>query len=463
MFSGFDSLSRRDLLKSGAALAVLLGDGCEQLKRRPVRRNINNLGPNDPVIQTYAEAITKMKALPTTDQRNWTNQASIHLNHCSHGNWWLLPWHRWYLVYFERICQKLTGNQDFAIPYWNWTENPAVPDVFWNTGSPLYDSNRSITQGTPIPAEFVSHSVLEGILSEPNFQIFGSQASAGQQVFGGQGTLEATPHNNVHTHIGGDMGTYMSPLDPIFWTHHAMMDFCWVDWNDRGHADPNESQWTTLHFTDFFDENGNPVDVISGLSVLLPLVSYQYEPSQIGNTVAQQEIIRTRSELDRRKTLAQRGASSQIPIAQRFTLERRMEIPLRQAITAPITVQPEILRNALQQSGQGRVLLNLGKVTQPSTADFFVRVFVNAGGAVSAETPISDPHYAGSFGFFVDQHAAHNHGPSNFVVDVTGALRRLGPAGGNNVDISLVAVPYPGRAVQAAALPVESLELAVTR
>jgi tyrosinase len=108
--------------------------GCEQILQafanRPTRRNIADLAPNDPILQTYRAAISAMQALPMSDQRNWTNQAMIHNNHCSHTNWFLLPWHRAYLLYFERICQKLSGNPQFAIPYWNWTNNPAVPDVF---------------------------------------------------------------------------------------------------------------------------------------------------------------------------------------------------------------------------------------------------------------------------------------------------------------------------------------------
>src|SRR5262249_62127928 len=120
-------------------------------------------------------------------------------------------------VRFEEICRKLTGNAHFALPYWNWTENPAVPDVFYASEDILNDPTKILPKGTPISAEFVAHSVLEGILSEPNFQIFGSGAAAGQQDEGGQGPLEATPHNHVHTSIGGDMGTFMSPLDPIFW------------------------------------------------------------------------------------------------------------------------------------------------------------------------------------------------------------------------------------------------------
>jgi hypothetical protein len=48
-----------------------------------------------------------------------------------------------------------------------------VPDVFYVSGDVLNDTSNQLPQGTPIPTEFVSHSVLEPILEETNFQIFG--------------------------------------------------------------------------------------------------------------------------------------------------------------------------------------------------------------------------------------------------------------------------------------------------
>jgi tyrosinase len=57
-----------------------------------------------------------MKALPALDPRNWTEQAQIHLNHCPNNKWFLLPWHRGYLYYFEEIYRELTGNESLARP-----------------------------------------------------------------------------------------------------------------------------------------------------------------------------------------------------------------------------------------------------------------------------------------------------------------------------------------------------------
>src|ERR1051325_8315792 len=213
------SLSRRDLLRVLGALGVAglspWAGGCEsckeQIEHRPTRRNISNLAGNDPIVQTYKAAVAAMKALPATDHRNWTQQASIHNTACTHGNWFFLPWHRAYLLYFERICRQLTGNKDFALPYWNGPAHPAVPDVFWNKSSPLYDSPRGITQSDQADPSWVGATVIENILSQPNFNIFASCPPVGNQLHfaTNTGELEGPPHNNIHGWIGGDMGAFM--------------------------------------------------------------------------------------------------------------------------------------------------------------------------------------------------------------------------------------------------------------
>ncbi|KAF4315423.1 hypothetical protein G195_010959, partial [Phytophthora kernoviae 00238/432] len=59
-------------------------------------------------------------------------------------------------------------------------------------------------------------------------------ASVRQQVFNGKNIGEMSPlveqgcHNNVHANLGSTMGTFASPSDPIFWSHHAMVDLLHV-------------------------------------------------------------------------------------------------------------------------------------------------------------------------------------------------------------------------------------------
>src|SRR5271165_4867410 len=92
----FDNLlSRREFVKdlglAGTFALLAFTGGCEEIieiiENRPMRKNVDNLGPSDPMVVAYKAAVTAMKALYTTkpaDQRNWVNQALIHNNHCPH-------------------------------------------------------------------------------------------------------------------------------------------------------------------------------------------------------------------------------------------------------------------------------------------------------------------------------------------------------------------------------------------
>ncbi|EGZ07233.1 hypothetical protein PHYSODRAFT_529493 [Phytophthora sojae] len=59
-------------------------------------------------------------------------------------------------------------------------------------------------------------------------------ASVRQQVFNGRTIGQMSPlieqgcHNNVHANLASTMGTFASPSDPIFWSHHAMIDLLHV-------------------------------------------------------------------------------------------------------------------------------------------------------------------------------------------------------------------------------------------
>ena len=232
-----NSFSRRDFLKGATALGItsmaIATGACEscynKIKERPTRRNIANLAANDPIIQTYKDAVNAMKNLPAGDGRNWTKQAEIHLNKCVHGNWWFLPWHRAYLFYFEAICRKLTGNNDFALPYWNWTTSTSIPAPFWGAGNPLLNPTRTATQASVVNSSICGASNINSILGQTNFLLFASAQATAQNQNNGYGVLEGSPHNYVHGFVGGEMATYMSPLDSVFWCHHNMIECLWVD------------------------------------------------------------------------------------------------------------------------------------------------------------------------------------------------------------------------------------------
>jgi tyrosinase len=442
--------------------------GCEWLfqiiKNRPVRRDVALLEPNDPILETYKAAVSAMRALPASDRRSWTRQASIHNDHCPHSNWFFLPWHRAYLFYFERLCRYLAGNRDFALPYWNWTKDKSVPSAFWGAANPLFDGTRQIGASDMIADEFVGASVVEGILEEPNFLVFGSGQSSTQRGASVYGSLEATPHNRVHGFIGGDMGSYISPLDPVFWSHHNMIERCWIDWNINGqHANTNDAAWSNFSFNgDFVDENGAPVDIAVNATLLMPIFSYQYDNFTIGSgaprslrrwdTKVLEKFLRegaaVRFDFQRRLTLLERGG-----LTTQGTLERHLEIPVNR------------LSTVLPTRADERLFLLVENVQTNADDDVFVRVFVGLKEA-TLQTPISDPHYAGSFAFFGGDHGTHGGQPASFQVDLTETVRRLraggGLSAGGSVPIQLVVVPMEGRAARKRSIPVSGISLGIT-
>jgi tyrosinase len=476
--------TRRDFLRmlggGAAALSVMaLTGGCEvmlgEIVNRPVRREISGLSPTDPIIQTYQEAVRAMQALPESDPRNWTRQAEIHLNFCPHNNWFFLPWHRAYLYYFERICRELTGVRDFALPYWNWSANRRLPAAFQGgPANPLFVPDRDVRPRDRARDEFVGPALLESIMQNKNFLLFASGQAAGQRDPSTTGPLEGRPHNYIHGFVGGIMGTYMSPLDPVFWTHHNMIDYCWVEWNaNRGHPNTNDPQWAGFVFEDnFVDRGGNPVDVKVSSTFLLPLIAYRYEPTPIGEAPPS-AVQRDAQEMMR---FLQEGAGVELAFADTFAVQQQVEVRVGEPVTVPIPLPASAIESALApQAGAAtqaeRVLITVGDVAQPPSKDFFVRVFVNHPEA-TAETPLDDPHYAGSFAFFSDAGRAggHEHATGSapdFVVDVTETLRTLAEgeemAAAGEMNVQLVAVPFEERAPEVTSFTLDFLELGLAR
>jgi len=245
-----------------------------------VRRNINHLALTDTNVEAYRTAVTAMKALPASDGRSWVAQAAIHAsldasfslrNQCAHRNWWFLPWHRAYLWYFERIIRGMSGNAEFALPYWNYSyvDQRTIPPAFrtgplldatraagLNSGTTELDLNRVPYLAALAPTEYTTPSSGAPIG-------FGGRATGSPSISLSGGILEGTPHGLVHTGVGGDMGAFETAgLDPIFWLHHCNLDRLWSRWHqyDGGRNDPTDPAWLNQSFT-FYDEAGSTVPI----------------------------------------------------------------------------------------------------------------------------------------------------------------------------------------------------------
>ena len=447
------SSTRRVFVKGvgfvGVSLLLSMMGGCdkiaEQIKNRPVRRRIRSgSAAVDADVATYRDAVSLMKGLPVADQRRWLAEATIHgtpagFNMCEHGSIHFFDWHRAYLFYFEKICQKLTNKPKFGLPYWNWNQNPDVPTPFLDNASPLFATR---TRTTMAGNSAVSTPTLDIIFGDTNFFSFSSQ-------------IEGTPHNTVHGYIDGTLGQYDSPLDPLFYNHHCMVDYCWYKWNvEMGRQNTNDQTWLNRSNGQFVDGNGSPATSTALATILMPLLSYRYESSAIGSAAAQAKAW-TASEFKSLEARLRAGAPIRFAITQRARLAERVGTIAQRPVVLRSQVRPESFAAILEsRTATERVFLAVEHANVPQSRDFSVRVFVNLPEA-SAQTPTTDPHFAGSFAFFGNPAAEHSHVDAaageqakvpRFLVDVTHTLRTLRERGalaaGEALTVQLVPTPF---------------------
>ena len=126
-------LSRRVFLETAAAVAgaTALPFVSARAAAKYTRYNVTSpMGQK--MLASYAKGIEAMLALPASDPRNWFRNAFVHFMDCPHGNWWFYVWHRGYVGFFERMIRELSGDDSFAMPYWDWTQLPRIPDTMFD-------------------------------------------------------------------------------------------------------------------------------------------------------------------------------------------------------------------------------------------------------------------------------------------------------------------------------------------
>ncbi|MEL7297533.1 MAG: tyrosinase family protein [Pseudomonadota bacterium] len=461
LFDPANRSSRRVFIRgvgtiSLSLFASLTLGGCEtirqQIENRPVRRRLR-LGSvevdNDIAILT--DGVARMKALPSTDPRNWTAISRIHgtadetAGFCEHASTHFLSWHRAYLYFLERIIRKLTGESDWALPYWNWNQNPRMHPAFRSASSTL-DHPRDETDMTGLTA--FQNVRMNAIMGEPNFFEFSSQ-------------LEGTPHNMVHSTIGRDMVLGSAPIDPIFWAHHSMVDYCWAKWNiELENSSPGDRDWIRTNWTYFVNEDGESVEMSAGTTLLLPLLSYRFEASPVGGFVApdlrpSRPIPSPQSSPEEFTLLEERirkGAIIREEVLRRFEIVRDGEIQLTKPLTLDTNIRGEQLTNLMAASNTGeRLFLKIDHARLPPTNDFYLRVFLNMPDA-NVMTSNSAPQFAGSYAFFgtASRHAnvhSEKHRKTDFLINISQTIERLSQAGllEANQTISVQLVPTPFR------------------
>lgn len=425
-----------------------------------VRPNVGKLAPNGPELAALSKGVQVMKSRPATDPTSWLYQANMHgtydtpalqaWNTCQHGNYFFLSWHRMYLYYFERILRKASGDNNFALPFWDYTDpaERAIPPAFRTppgAANPLFVAERApgINDGAEVPE---SATTFDQAMAFTNFTSptgsplsFGGQLVPGPVHFGGIfGQLESQPHNIIHVVVGGDDGWMSDPnlaaRDPIFWLHHANIDRLWNHWISLGggRTDPSDTLWKTQVFT-FFDENGQAVQM-TGQQVVdtAAQLNYRYAPGSGDGptTEALAESLPAAPFTDNKREVI-----TDKPVAAKLRNERT---------SVALTIPPAEKEGV--EAGRLTLVIDGIKFGRPGV---YYEVYANLP-AGSAPDP-KGPNYVGNlaiFGQLTDGQPAHVHdgGKSlntgaTLAYDVTRLIERLRSQPGYKGDMKLDFVP----------------------
>ncbi|XP_053564607.1 tyrosinase [Bombina bombina] len=196
-----------------------------------------------------------------------------------------IPWHRFFLLQWEREIQKMARDENFTIPFWDWRDagncevcidellgasHPSVPDIlspasFFSSWQVVcsqpeeYNRLKTLCNGTnegPLIRNPGSHdrsraprlpssAEVEFCVSLTNYDTEPMDRSANLSF---RNTLEgfADPrtgfanrsisslHNSLHIFMNGSMSSVQgSANDPVFVLHHAFVDSIFEQWLRR--------------------------------------------------------------------------------------------------------------------------------------------------------------------------------------------------------------------------------------
>jgi tyrosinase len=228
----------------------------------PTTTQLGIPGPTLPVstwdlfVVWHQRAMMRMTP-PTQGDRNAAHSGPV-----------FLPWHRFMLVLLELQLQRVLGDPDVGLPYWDWAadgdlppaEQPATalwgPDGIGGSGFPVPDGPFT-ADAFPVLIESDRfgglRSTERGLLRDLAADVADLPTTAqvraalaltaydappwGRSSAGFRNRLEGWRpgpgpglHNRVHVWVGGDMAPATSPNDPVFYLNHANVDRIWEAW-----------------------------------------------------------------------------------------------------------------------------------------------------------------------------------------------------------------------------------------
>jgi hypothetical protein len=237
---------------------------------------------------------------------------------------------------------------------------------------------------------------------------------------GGVSTAPGPDGTPVTTNVGGFMQDLMSPIDPIFFLHHANIDRLWDVWTRKQQklglpilpdgylTDPpvrgsDYYRWSREPFLFFSDPKGQPVTMkTAGDYATIGAFNYEYQPGS-GEEVVEPTMAAATKARSKKQVLTFNGkvTSKQVSATQVGAAVFKVPPSALQARTVALFAKVTIELPSVEHAGRFMVFVNA-----PDRRDL---------GA-------SSPYYAGTFAMFGHRDMA---GPFTFTIPLSNALTRM--------------------------------------
>jgi len=159
-----------------------------------------------------------------------------------------LPWHRYYLWEFETNLQYYANDCSVTLPYTQThiLHKDSIDHIFGE--DTLYGplKRARLKKGVGRDFQFENQDVYRDPAARGELRPFknakfpidpqSTYAKFSELLESGEASGSEVPvhHNIVHGMIGGTMGAFESPADPLFFLHHAWVDYKWWEWQQEG-------------------------------------------------------------------------------------------------------------------------------------------------------------------------------------------------------------------------------------
>jgi len=358
-----------------------------------------------PELLALRRAMMEFQAKSVADHDGYIYIAGYHgipQHLCEHKNLLFLAWHRIYISTFEKALQKIDAS--VALPYWDW----ASPDSLTQGMAPAHTDSQftdsdGLDKANPLKAAPIEDSSRNTVRNtNPSMHLL-QTAAASLRLAYNQPTFALFtggiigPHDSVHVWVGGigeDMlTTDRAAYDPVFWSHHANVDYQWAKWQVLHPGISTDPATLNTQLNGF---NGITVQKVWDISS--ELLNYTYD-----------------------------GLSTESTLSATLSRVKGINRTINEAPPAIVQIA------GIQRSG----------------SSFIVDMFLT-------KKDTKEEAFAGSFGIFgslMPMHMGHHGMTSDQYIDVTSALQKLGVPK-TSVDIKLSGMNVKGEVVNQKSLPI---------